>query len=1422
MTFVVKKQTNMFFLTKNNQINCYSDFDVENASNELKLNCNGCKIIEIYFIHDNTKLYATYAYNPYKTTKQTQTEFKHDSFYTNISNSYDFCSIEIPKNINKCILRVIFKPFDNNTAIYKYTNDQNHFEVSCLPFFPSFICQDLQIESIFAHSDEYNVCAPGIQTKKDIRKNLIISSFVTDSIFHIPFSIGTFKLVDLMQGNIKIQIYLPNKFYIDKELRQDLLNIFTFILEFTHKEELNIKIFFTYRNMCTFSENTLYLPISIFPMEGIDQNIKIRQKIIKLASRMTYIKNTTSEFWLFIGLREYLKCCITRVIFGENEVLYKTKEDLIYVTENDINEPPLIKENGQSILNEKLIYYEKKLDPSAYFKKIKSRLFFHVLENNLSKAFLQKICFELYHIEKISTTTFIKIIKDITGKDFKAFFNFYVCNSGIVQIDASYDIDRKGKVEVVIKQKPTSIRKNCNKRYFGDLKLKIAELEGIYEHKFVNDKIIFQCHMRNKKRKTEKDINNEKNENKDDVVVEQLSENINPLQYLRIDPNIEHMIKVNLAQPDFMYIEQLLTDKNVISQYEAILALKQKPSENAAIAFEKILNDPHAFYKIYILILSTFGEMSFDEEANKTQNEKQCFGFQKIINFFSRKYFVPMSTIPKPIDINSYSSYLVQNSIAPVLTFTNPEEQKKYNDRYIKNKNITSAFLLNILKYNCVDERYFYQENFTQLYNQTNISNTNYMAGVILNLSYPICSQSPVDVEPFIIELERRRINDLVFPSYQNLITVSIIKFYMRLCFFDLIKLDYKILLFYTANQNFISVREAAIQCLIFCFFEESFTHIKNILFNEEREIKMYILSCYKSIIEIGTNNHEISDEYTNLFNDINTNNGGYNFFIIFERKYKNIYKQKQMFYDLLSLFYYDFILVEYITDIIYGIEGCYRQNDPDEDDTDIIEDNYVIRFKINNVILFPINTKAEKNELRIKRTKSQSSINLKPEKEENEHNPYKIKFTRCDYVNIKYDDFVLKTFKNIDDYIKKYCDAIKNEADKKKMSKTEKQSEITHKNKETNDESIKATKINRVQEFHNTIIFNYAGKLILDFDFNAFVIFYIAKNVKKHKYTHKLNIKANEKLKLPHFMYDLHKQFVKHYVTQKHGSPLYLNAKALETYIEGLYLDINPFTSLIPMTEQFINITANIINFINTLESIEFFKSPVKYQELGYANYIDIVRFPIDLEYIQNKFFNSKYHCFDVFVTDIEKLFTNCLDFNDINSDLYKIGLETLIKVRKFIIKEFNENICTSNEINIDENLIQDTTCSILESCEKYLVRYKDSELVFTVLIKILNELKLLKESAHYVENVDISETSIIIKKPMCINKMIQKLENREYLSFGHVFGDISQIVRNCTIINGNSAWIVRVAKKMENCFKKEMSLIFSIRDINVIKEQI
>ncbi|KAF9763661.1 Transcription initiation factor TFIID subunit 2, partial [Nosema granulosis] len=798
-----------------------------------------------------------------------------------------------------CTIKIEYRPSEFNTSIVFYTpvyQDDKHREITAMnrlgyayEIFPSIWAEDLrtgypwELVYILPNSEEFKVVSPGVLKSFNEEERVNISMYYVEESIpdFINFAVGTFERIEIHNGDDKKVVLLPSNLeeYSDSlnDVVEDLSNILKYTEHFLQRSfpVSTLSIIFSMVD-CepTLGIGTAICNISLLtPAKDIEPMFEIKRTLSSIvASQVFYFYVHYSEitdFWIFCGMKGYLEDYCVRFLLGNNDFLFTLKEDKDFVLANDVYELPLC---------------DSRRDFTSYhsdFFKKKSKLVFHTLESNLSKAFLEKIC--NFTLKKSSseiglnfTHDFIALIKDVTGKDMKAFFDTYVFKAGLVNISFRFTVDKKkNRVDFQVEQSPTSRLPDCNKTISGLVTVKSYEVEGSYDHSFnFNQDNHFYYHTRTKKKKKP----------------EEEEEEIMPLLWIRIDPKREHLLGGVVEQPDYMYIEQLL-DKNVVGQIEAIDYLSKRPSVQICEAFERILENSQMFYKIRIRILYVMAKINIDSYV----------GFQRVIQFFIKKFCVQSSTVIKPNDFN-YINYFLQKHSIKALSHTDPFIKKNYNGRNVVSASIVCAFMINILRFN---------DN-----SMNNFSDTWYIASVIESLVRPIlamkftdgeninfeskteCKQvfynkdevkkteeffedsseedrdedfnflveedsststiperheeteAPNYVEVAIGEIERYRLLDMVFPSHNNIVTEATLYFLGRLAINGCIGIKKDVLISLSKFPNAFAVRKASLTLLVVLFPDkDTIDFVLGLMKSESFRIKIAIVEILEETL---------------------------------------------------------------------------------------------------------------------------------------------------------------------------------------------------------------------------------------------------------------------------------------------------------------------------------------------------------------------------------------------------------------------------------------------------------------------------------------------------------------------------------------------------------------------------------------------
>ncbi|ADM12138.1 uncharacterized protein Eint_090080 [Encephalitozoon intestinalis ATCC 50506] len=630
--------------------------------------------------------------------------------------------VRVPEEVreNTFTVRILYEIGENNDSVEFYRpispEDRHREVVACnrmfdsSSIFPSLSTpykNKWELVYILPSSEEVKIISPGILKSIREEENVILYSYSVEMAHSgaLNFCIGTFDSYEISTGDDRKAVCIPkgSEGYKDciREFCCDVENLIRYSEYFLQREypfkALSIAFVFGDADK-VYGQNTAFLALSnLTSLNDIEPMFLLKRIVCDiLSSQIFYFYFSIVEkidFWIAEGMKGYFQDYCARHFLGNNEFLYELKKDRDYVLDRDVAE--------YALYDPRRTFFSMR----DKFFKTKAKVFFHLLEGNLSRAFMEKIL--NYTIKRKGDVKedysfeFVKLVKDVTGKDLRFLFETYVFKPGVVKVRLGFTINKKSnRVDFTAEQTPTSIFSNGNKTICGPVTICSYEMEGIFEHVFMLDRENhFYYHPKTKKKK--------KSEEEEEVM---------PLLWIRADIKGEHLARIVIEQPDYMFIEQLL-DKNVVGQMEALENLSIKPSVQVCEILERMLENTHIFYKIrvhilYILSRTTIGSY---------------YGFQRLIQYFVKKYCVQTSTIVKPNDF-SFIPYFIQKHLVRALSLADPFIFRNYSGREVGSASIISAFIINILKFN---------DNSFNSY-----SDGWYISSVIESLSFPLSSMS--------------------------------------------------------------------------------------------------------------------------------------------------------------------------------------------------------------------------------------------------------------------------------------------------------------------------------------------------------------------------------------------------------------------------------------------------------------------------------------------------------------------------------------------------------------------------------------------------------------------------------------------------------------------------------------------------------
>lgn len=629
-----------------------------------------------------------------------------------------------------------------------------------------------------------------------------IDSRVTDKVL---FAAGTFS--ELQSGRISVLIpsYLSSKYLAGHKEALDILKNILSSAQALLDCKLPYGRLYSVFAMSPVSEivigrNCAIINISQLPCpEEIDQcfqTVKTFGRIVAAQYYTVYAYAYSDlDHWIYTGLMEHTACILSETLLGSNEYKYELYRGIEYIHRYDIDEPPLSSASREKYSLKSVFYITK------------SGIFMKVLENNLTPAFMHKIMREVIERRNITTNDLMRIVKGITGKDVRTLFDAYVLRSGIPTVSVSVEHGRAGGVSVMLRQKINSVHPEANKFICGNICIRVYESDSVLDHVLFLGSVPISHELSGINRSSRK----------------RQKEDASSLLWVRVDPGLEWMKVSTVEQADYMFAEQLISEKDVYGQMEALAGVHKNPSETICGVLERVMSDSHVFYKVSIAAGILL--------AKSVNEESGYFGFQRVVQYFINNFCIQNTTIVRSNDFSSFRVYFMQKNIASSMALCQLDSTKSVGDRVVRAKSVVSAFLLNLMRYN---------DNTGNSYDDSF-----YLADIITALGVALCSDANVDTEPFVWEIERLRKKDLLFPSHQNILTCAAIKAFTRLGIQGHITLSYNRILAYAVKENFYKVRMAAFESIILLHPTEIGT-VLDMAVIEDRVVRVKILRAIR------------------------------------------------------------------------------------------------------------------------------------------------------------------------------------------------------------------------------------------------------------------------------------------------------------------------------------------------------------------------------------------------------------------------------------------------------------------------------------------------------------------------------------------------------------------------------------------------
>lgn len=568
---------------------------------------------------------------------------------------------------------------------------------------------------------------------------------------------------------------------------------------------------------------------------------------------------TFNDLWVTIGIARYMSLEYLRKLMGLNEYRFKIRKMIDQIVEEDYGKKPLA-----------LQFYRFPISEcDLAFIRLKAPIVLYILNKRMTKTdksfglsrvipklFLQAMSGDLQN-GTLSTQHFQYVCEKVNRNKLESFFKQWVYGVGAPVFYITQRFNKKrGLIEMNIRQTQVQQAKKVRPQpknflndsiaylddeptfpiqpvFTGPMTIRVHELDGTpYEHivdlKEGHTKLDIQYNAKFKRLKKLKEDMDESiaTFNKLGDVLESpsemeewaLSEFDKPedellfndaFEWIRVDVDFEWIAKIEVKQPDYMYGSQLLYDRDVEAQYEAVKYFGEieKPAVVHCTVLTRTIMDPRYYYGVRIAAAEAL--------ANFSKQGNHFIGVGYLIKAFKELFCFPGSSIPLSNDFNDFGKYFLQKEIPRILS--NIKDDEGEVPFVIKN------LILNLIKFNDNSNNNF-QDGYYLSYLLTSLINCATHGSSIVSVNDLIkLSKNPEEggtpekrlfIVNVINEIERLQKMDEWVPSYQSLIAVTCIRQKIRLASHGLLKISFEELLYLTLDKYSYDVRVDAFKGL--------------------------------------------------------------------------------------------------------------------------------------------------------------------------------------------------------------------------------------------------------------------------------------------------------------------------------------------------------------------------------------------------------------------------------------------------------------------------------------------------------------------------------------------------------------------------------------------------------------------------------
>ncbi|RLM53139.1 hypothetical protein C2845_PMPSC040778 [Panicum miliaceum] len=529
---------------------------------------------------------------------------------------------------------------------------------------------------------------------------------------------------------------------------------------------------------CIFSSDILH------DEKVIDQIIGTRIKLTYALAKQWFGIYTSAEEpndeWLLDGLAGFLTEIFIKRFLGNNEARYRRFKANSTVCESDVSGATALSSPAAS----SDLYGTQTIGSYGKVRSLKAVAVLQMLEKQMGPDSFRKILQVIVAPNRASRTLSTKEFRHLANKVgnlerpfLKEFFPRWVesCGCPVMRLGISYS-KKRNMIELAVSRGCTAkATPDSDSHTNGDIRegdagwpgmmsVRVHETDGAYDHPVLPmagealQVVEIQCHSKLAAKRVWKSKKSTKFDGSDDNIDVSTQENRtsidSPLQWIRVDPEMEYLAEIHFHQPVQMWINQLEKDKDVISQSQAISVLEKLPQLSSAVinALNNFLNDTKAFWRVRV-------EAAYALAVTASE-ATDLAGLLHLVKFYKSRRFDADIGMPRPNDFHDIPEYFVLEAIPHAVALVRSSDKNSPKGAI--------EFILQLLKYN---------DNNGNIY-----SDVYWLSAMVQSIGELELGQQGVGfLSSLLKRIDRLLQFDNFMPGYNGVLTVSCIRTLARI-----------------------------------------------------------------------------------------------------------------------------------------------------------------------------------------------------------------------------------------------------------------------------------------------------------------------------------------------------------------------------------------------------------------------------------------------------------------------------------------------------------------------------------------------------------------------------------------------------------------------------------------------------------------